>query len=212
MQRASRPRALSDTLNKTQISGGNRQEKLFFFYAQKSTQTTERRVIEQCDKLVRQCDELKLIEHYEIPSVMTSPVRVEVDSSTVFATPPPAAVKSRDVDVQTVECSPIVMPSEPPLPPCADLIFSHMNTVNQRITEFCANHEAMQNDINTIRVSVSDRHSHPFVTLYSIGSSRTHQSSHKSDDRWFLLDAMNSLVSHFLFMLFVLKDVSRSCI
>ncbi|CAF4099284.1 unnamed protein product, partial [Adineta steineri] len=41
--------------------------------------------------------------------------------------------------------------SEPPLPAYVDVIFSHMNEVNQWINEFCADHEAIQNDVYTIR-------------------------------------------------------------
>lgn len=38
------------------------------------------------------------------------------------------------------------------LPPFVDMIFSHMNGVNQWLNKFCTNNEGIQNDINTIRV------------------------------------------------------------
>jgi hypothetical protein len=47
-------RELLDSLNKT-----NKQDKLFFFYSQKSINTDEKS-IELCEKLARQCDELKV--------------------------------------------------------------------------------------------------------------------------------------------------------
>jgi hypothetical protein len=47
---------------------------------------------------------------------------------------------------------PIEEISEPPLPSYVNLIFSHMNEVNQWINQFCADTEAIQNDIYTIRV------------------------------------------------------------
>ncbi|CAF4938812.1 unnamed protein product, partial [Rotaria sp. Silwood1] len=106
-------------------------------------------------------------------SAVLSPVAVEkeepkhseVIDSTLFATPP--SIKTRDVDVQTYIPSPsrspsppivttasieeIIEPSEPPLPFYAEMIFSHMNGVNQWINQFCLEHEIMQNDINIIR-------------------------------------------------------------
>jgi hypothetical protein len=86
----------------------------------------------------------------------------------LFATPP--SNKSRDVDVQTFEHSPspppppivtmppieeIIEPPVPSLPPFVDMIFSHMDGVNQWINKFCANNEQIQNDISTIRVRFS---------------------------------------------------------
>jgi hypothetical protein len=53
-------RGLADSVNKT-----NKQDKLFFFYSQKSMNTDTKyieQLIEQCEKLARQCDELKV--HY----------------------------------------------------------------------------------------------------------------------------------------------------
>ncbi|CAF3034562.1 unnamed protein product, partial [Rotaria sp. Silwood2] len=88
-----------------------------------------------------------------------------VIDSTLFATPP--SIKTRDVDVQTCTPSPspspsppivtiapieeIIETSEPPLPTYANMIFSHMNGVNQWINNFCLDHEIIQNDINIIR-------------------------------------------------------------
>jgi hypothetical protein len=45
--------------------------------------------------------------------------------------------------------------TEPPLPPYVDMIFSHMNGVSQWINQFCADNEAIQNDIHTIRVNLN---------------------------------------------------------
>ncbi len=71
-------------------------------------------------------------------------------NSTLFTTPP--SNKSRDVDVQTfIQSSPEEI-IESPLPPYVNLIFSHMNEVNQWINKFCADNESIQNDINIIRV------------------------------------------------------------
>ena len=89
---------------------------------------------------------------------MFSPVVMErnldISDSTLFATPP--SNKSRDVDVQTFIQSPAIIPlpiiNEIPDPPYVDLIFSHMNEVNQWINQFCADTHAIQNDIQTIRV------------------------------------------------------------
>ena len=84
--------------------------------------------------------------------------------STLFATPP--SNKSRDIDVQTIEQIPsppivaippveeIVETPASPLPPIVDMIFSHMNGVNQWINRFSISHEGIQNDINTIRVYI----------------------------------------------------------
>ncbi len=154
----------------------NKQEKLFFFYSQKSI-NNEQKSIEQCEKLARQCDELKMqllsVPEPEPPrtsspakeqqsdiniSNILSPVVIQKEeqvlNSTLFATPP--SNKSRDDDVQTFIQSP-PLPSveeiiESPLPPYVDLIFSHMNEVNQWINKFCADNESIQNDINIIRV------------------------------------------------------------
>ena len=80
----------------------------------------------------------------------------ELIDTTLFATPP--SNKSRGTDVQTFVQSPSPPPieerSEPPLPPYVDMIFSHMNGVNQWINKFCADSELIQNDINTIRVHI----------------------------------------------------------
>ena len=57
-----RSRALSDSLNKTQTQG-TKQEKLFFFYAQKLLQPEKNlaeSLLEQCEKLARQCNEVKV--------------------------------------------------------------------------------------------------------------------------------------------------------
>ena len=76
----------------------------------------------------------------------------------------PPSIKSRDIDVQTSdqeESSPVVpepvdeeiLETPPPsLPPIVDMLFSHMNGVNQWINRFCISNEGIQNDINTIRV------------------------------------------------------------
>jgi len=48
----------------------------------------------------------------------------------------------------------IIEISEPPLPPYVDMIFSHMNGVSQWINQFCADNEAIQNEIHTIRVNL----------------------------------------------------------
>ncbi|CAF3529728.1 unnamed protein product [Rotaria sp. Silwood1] len=181
---------LSDSLNKTNIQG-NKQDKLFFFYSQKTINANQKYIealIEECEKLVEKCDELKVLPEPQPPrtsspaeeqqkdieiSAVLSPVAVEkeepkhseVIDSTLFATPP--SIKTRDVDVQTYIPSPsrspsppivttasieeIIEPSEPPLPLYAEMIFSHMNGVNQWINQFCLEHEIMQNDINIIR-------------------------------------------------------------
>ncbi|CAF0878408.1 unnamed protein product [Adineta steineri] len=186
-------------LSDSQIKG-NKQDKLFFFYSQKTLNNDQKyieQLIEQCETYARQCDELKVLPEPQPPrtssptkeqqkvseiniSAVLSPVIVEKEErkphsdvnknnsvldSTLFATPP--SIKSRDVDVQTFIQTPsppppppvITMPiieeipevSEPPLPAYVDVIFSHMNEVNQWINEFCADHEAIQNDVYTIR-------------------------------------------------------------
>ncbi|CAF1378975.1 unnamed protein product, partial [Rotaria sordida] len=180
---------LSDSFNKTNILG-NKQDKLFFFYSQKTINTNQKyieQLIKECEKLVQKCDELKSLPEPESPrtssptkeqpknidiSAILSPVVVEkeerkhseVIDSTLFTTPP--SIKTRDVDVQTflqlpLSPSPIVTTvpieeiietsSEPPLPFYADMIFSHMNHVNQWINKFCLDHEIIQNDVNIIR-------------------------------------------------------------
>lgn len=100
-------------------------------------------------------------------STILSPVVVkhqdpEISDSTLFATPP--SNKSRDVDVQTFIRSPTPPPLPPPMPvvieetpepaypPYVDLVFTHMEQVNRWITDFCADHQAMQAEIFTIRV------------------------------------------------------------
>ncbi|CAF4275358.1 unnamed protein product, partial [Adineta steineri] len=184
-------------LSDSQIKG-NKQDKLFFFYSQKTLNNDQKyteQLIEQCETYARQCDELKVLPEPQPPrtssptkeqqkvseiniSAVLSPVIVEKEErkphsdvnknnsvldSTLFATPP--SIKSRDVDVQTFIQTPsppppppvIPMPiieetpevSEPPLPAYVDVIFSHMNEVNQWINEFCADHEAIQNDVYT---------------------------------------------------------------
>ncbi|CAF1364856.1 unnamed protein product, partial [Rotaria sordida] len=81
--------------------------------------------------------------------------------STVFVTP--TLNKSCDVYVQTSD--EIVSPpittiptveenletSTSPLPPFVDMLFSHINGVNQWINRFYTGHEGIQNDISTIR-------------------------------------------------------------
>ena len=55
-------RGLSDSLNKTQTQG-TKQDKLFFFYAQKLLQSEKNlaeSLLEQCEKLARQCEEIKV--------------------------------------------------------------------------------------------------------------------------------------------------------
>ena len=96
-------------------------------------------------------------------SSILSPVDIEKDEpkhseildSTLFTTPP--SNKSRGTDIQTFTQSPspplIEQIPESPLPPYVDMIFSHMNGVNQWINQFCADNEAIQNDIHTIRVN-----------------------------------------------------------
>jgi hypothetical protein len=99
-------------------------------------------------------------------STILSPVVIDernlnISDSTLFATP--RSHKSRDVDVQTSIQSPAITPpivsieeeedeSEATLPPYVNLIFSHMNEVNQWINQFCADTQTIQNDIFTIRV------------------------------------------------------------
>ncbi len=46
----------------------------------------------------------------------------------------------------------IIETPAPSLPPIVDMVFSHMNGVNQWINRFCISNEGIQNDINTIRV------------------------------------------------------------
>ncbi len=47
---------------------GNKYDKYFFFYPQKSINEGNKKLVEQlineCEKLVRQCDELKVNNHY----------------------------------------------------------------------------------------------------------------------------------------------------
>lgn len=55
-------RGLSDSLNKS-ISLGNKQEKFFFFYSQKTMNVNPKyleELIQKCENFVRQCDELKV--------------------------------------------------------------------------------------------------------------------------------------------------------
>ncbi|CAF4338557.1 unnamed protein product [Rotaria sp. Silwood2] len=180
---------LSDSLNKTNMPV-NKQDKLFFFYSQKTINTNQKyieQLIEECEKLPQKCDELKSLPEPESPrtssptieqrkdidiSAALSPVVVEkeerqhseITDSTLFTTPP--SIKTHDVDVQTFLQFPLSPPpivtmvpieeiieasSEPPLPFYADMIFSHMNNVNQWINKFCLDHEIIQNDINIIR-------------------------------------------------------------
>ena len=64
---------LSDSLNKTNTQG-NKQDKLFFFYSQKTLNTDQKyidQLIEQCEKLARQCEELKI----NLPEVEPEPPR-----------------------------------------------------------------------------------------------------------------------------------------
>ena len=88
---------------------------------------------------------------------------LDISDSSLFATPP--SNKSRDIDVQTFVQSPpppppVVVPlptidetPEPSYPAYVDLIFSHMNHVNQWISQFSADTRAIHNDIQTIRVN-----------------------------------------------------------
>lgn len=46
----------------------------------------------------------------------------------------------------------IIETPTPSLPPIVDILFSHMNGVNQWINRFCLSNEGIQNDIHTIRV------------------------------------------------------------
>ncbi|CAF1132040.1 unnamed protein product [Rotaria sordida] len=101
-------------------------------------------------------------------STLLSPVHVEIEEksslnvdSAVFVTP--TLNKSCDVYVQTsdeIVSPPITtMPtveenleiSTSPLPPFVDMLFSHINGVNQWINRFYTGHEGIQNDISTIR-------------------------------------------------------------
>lgn len=78
--------------------------------------------------------------------------------STLFATPP-AAIKYRDVDVQT---SPeqIVQPVKEDedeklteiVSPTIDLIFNHMTKLNDTIQQFFSQNQTIQDDIHLIRV------------------------------------------------------------
>lgn len=88
----------------------------------------------------------------------------------------PSSVQSRDVDVQTIEEIPPSLPapivdqsstieeeeeetSLPPvqsLPPIVDMLFTHMNGVNEWINRFCISNQGIQNDIHTIRVNRLD--------------------------------------------------------
>ncbi|CAF3419279.1 unnamed protein product [Rotaria sp. Silwood1] len=163
--------------------------KSFFFYPQKIINKTKEEnkrfiehLIDECKKLSRHCDELKLLPEpqsprassptkdetgFHIPALL-SPVHIEIeeqsslnDDSTVFVTP--TLNKSRDVHVQTLDeivSSPITTiatteenheTSTSPLPPFVDMLFTHMNGVNQWINRFCTGHEGIQNDLSTIR-------------------------------------------------------------
>jgi hypothetical protein len=74
----------------------------------------------------------------------------------LFVTPP--SNESHDIDVQTTEQISIPLVEETietpssSLPPFVDMLFSHMNGVNQWINRFYTSNEGIQNDINTIRV------------------------------------------------------------
>ncbi|CAF2120518.1 unnamed protein product [Rotaria magnacalcarata] len=102
-------------------------------------------------------------------STILSPVHVEIEEkkssnvdTTLFVTPP-IINKSCDVSVQTHEpIASLPVPTmatvdEDPetsassLPPFVDVIFSHMNTVNQWLNRYCTNNDGIQNDIITIR-------------------------------------------------------------
>ncbi|CAF4942723.1 unnamed protein product, partial [Rotaria sp. Silwood1] len=163
--------------------------KSFFFYPQKIINKTKEEnkrfiehLIDECKKLSRHCDELKLLPEPQSSrassptkeetgfhiSALLSPVHIEIeeqsslnDESTVFVTP--TLNKSRDVHVQTLDeivSSPITTiatteenheTSTSPLPPFVDMLFTHMNGVNQWINRFCTGHEGIQNDLSTIR-------------------------------------------------------------
>lgn len=172
---------------------GYKSDKYFFFYSQNfiyQNPDVAKKLIDECEKLTRQCDELKLLpqppktssptknqKDFHLSSIL-SPVLNDPSSSvnrseilpnidsTLFVTPP--SIRSRDVDVQTIEQipSPSVDPvvdessiieeetSLPPLqslPPIVDMLFTHMNGVNQWINRFCISNDGIQNDINTIR-------------------------------------------------------------
>ena len=76
----------------------------------------------------------------------------------------PPSIISRDIEVQTSDQEQSSPPTpEPPieevletpppsLPPIVDMLFSHMNGVNQWINRYCISNEGIQNDINAIRV------------------------------------------------------------
>jgi hypothetical protein len=109
-------------------------------------------------------------------SAILSPVErnLNISNSTLFATP--RSNKSRDIDVQTFIQSPAIPPmvpidevSESPLPSYVNLIFSHMNEVNQWINQFCADTEAIQNDIYTIRTSLDKINRITSQMMYSNG-------------------------------------------
>lgn len=177
---------------------GNKPDKYFFFYSQKfiyENQDIGKKFIDECEKLARQCDELKLLPQ---PPKTSSPTKEQKDNvdfhlssilSPVLNNPPspsssvnqseivptlfvsPSSVQSRDVDVQTIEEIPPSLPapivdqsstieeeeeetSLPPvqsLPPIVDMLFTHMNGVNEWINRFCISNQGIQNDIHTIR-------------------------------------------------------------
>ncbi len=55
-------RGLSGALNRT-IGHGNKHDKLFFFFSQKTTSADQSKIeelIEKCEKLIEKCDELKV--------------------------------------------------------------------------------------------------------------------------------------------------------
>ncbi|CAF1003091.1 unnamed protein product [Adineta steineri] len=174
-----------------------KQDKLFFFYPQKSIYENNdinkkliKQLLEECDKLTRQCDEIKLLPAPEPPKI-SSPIKEEkgfyisnILSSTtidkeeeeeeeqeekqtlnndshIFVTSLPN--NTYDVTDQIIEqispptiitMSSIEEPIQTPipsLPPIVDMIFSHMNSVNQWINTFYVDNEGIQNDIHTIR-------------------------------------------------------------
>lgn len=68
--------------------------------------------------------------------------------------PPPLLPVVPKPVIEEVEQEEIIPPPVQALPPIVDMLFSHMNGVNQWINRFCISNEGIQNDINTIRVNL----------------------------------------------------------
>ncbi|CAF0905033.1 unnamed protein product [Adineta ricciae] len=137
------------------------------------------KLIKQCEKLARHCDELKLLPQPELPK-MSSPIvesfydenedeKSTTIKSSIFVTPtadradggsdqtseqilllpPLPLIDSMQSIAETNETSTTTAAAASP--PIVDVLVSHMNSVNQWINRFCVDNDGIQNDIQTIR-------------------------------------------------------------